>query len=128
MAVSDECKIRFQELKTKTSHSSIVFKIDESLLAVAVERLGKPEESYDDFAASLPADDCRYAVFLYFDSVGKSTIFFFSWSPDTSRVRTKMIYASTKDRFKKELDGIQVVLEATDPSEMSFDIVKDRAL
>ena len=39
-----------------------------------------------------------------------------------------MLYASSKDRFKRELDGIQVELQATDPSEMSFDIIKSRAL
>lgn len=48
-------------------------------------------------------------------------------SPDTSRVRMKMVYASSKDRFKRELEGIQVELQATDPSEMSFDIIKARA-
>ena len=49
-------------------------------------------------------------------------------SPDTSKVRSKMVYASSKDRFKRELDGIQVELQATDPSEMSLDIIKGRAL
>lgn len=49
-------------------------------------------------------------------------------APDTSRVRSKMLYASSKDRFKRELDGIQVELQATDPSEMSLDIVKGRAI
>lgn len=49
-------------------------------------------------------------------------------APDTSRVRSKMLYASSKDRFKRELDGIQVELQATDPSEMSMDIIKSRAL
>lgn len=39
-----------------------------------------------------------------------------------------MVYASSKDRFKRELDGIQVELQATDPSEMSIDIVKSRAI
>ncbi|KAH0872165.1 hypothetical protein HID58_069527 [Brassica napus] len=28
--------------------------------------------------------------------------------PDTDKVRSKMIYASSNDRFKRELDGIQV--------------------
>lgn len=38
-----------------------------------------------------------------------------------------MVYASSKDRFKRELDGIQYELQATDSSEMSLDIVKARA-
>ena len=39
-----------------------------------------------------------------------------------------MVYASSKDRFKRELDGIQVELQATDPSEMSPNIIKEWAL
>ena len=37
-----------------------------------------------------------------------------------------MIYASSKERFKRELDGIQVELQATDPGEVGID-VKGRA-
>lgn len=56
-------------------------------------------------------------------------IYIYIWrSPDTSKVRSKMLYASSKDRFKRELDGIQVELQATDPSEMSMDIIKSRAI
>uniref|UniRef100_A0A5B6ZUI7 ADF-H domain-containing protein n=1 Tax=Davidia involucrata TaxID=16924 RepID=A0A5B6ZUI7_DAVIN len=131
MAVSDECKLKFLELKAKRNFRFIVFKIEEKIQQVMVEKLGKPDESYDDFAASLPANECRYAVYDYDfttnENCQKSKIFFIAWSPDPSRVRSKMLYASSKDRFKRELDGIQVELQATDPSEMSFDIVKARA-
>lgn len=48
-------------------------------------------------------------------------------SPDTARVRSKMIYASSKDRFKRELDGIQIELQATDPTEIGLDVIKSRA-
>ncbi|PKI55240.1 hypothetical protein CRG98_024357 [Punica granatum] len=121
MAVHDDCKLRFLELKAKRSFRFIVFKIDEKI-----------QQSYEDFAASLPANECRYAVFDYDftteENCQKSKIFFIAWSPDTSRVRSKMLYASSKDRFKRELDGIQVELQATDPSEMSMDIIKGRAM
>ncbi|XP_062227439.1 uncharacterized protein LOC133925577 [Phragmites australis] len=132
MAVSDECKHKFQDLKAKRSFRFITFKIDEQTQQVVVDRLGQPGDTYDDFAASMPASECRYAVydfdFVTDENCQKSKIFFVSWSPDTSRVRSKMLYASSKDRFKRELDGIQVELQATDPSEMSMDIVKARAL
>ncbi|XP_074367815.1 actin-depolymerizing factor 7 [Apium graveolens] len=130
MAVEDDCKLKFLDLKTKRNYRFIVFKIDEQ--QVVVEKLGSPDESYDDFTASLPADECRYAVFDFDfvskENVQKSKIVFVAWSPDTSKVRMKMVYASSKDRFKRELDGIQVELQATDPSEMSLDIVKARAI
>ncbi|XP_061369524.1 actin-depolymerizing factor 7 isoform X1 [Gastrolobium bilobum] len=130
MAVADDCKLKFLELKAKRNYRFIVFKIDNQ--EVVVEKLGSPEETYEDFTASLPPNECRYAVFdfdfITNENIQKSKIFFIAWSPDTSRVRQKMVYASSKDRFKRELDGIQVELQATDPSEMSFDIIKSRAM
>ncbi|KAM7264571.1 hypothetical protein ACFE04_002254 [Oxalis oulophora] len=118
MAVDDACKLTFLELKAKRAHRFIVFKIEEKQKQVIVEKSGQPELTYDDFTASLPADECRYAVFDfdYFtdENVPKSRIFFLAWSPDTARVRNKMIYASSKDRFKRELDGIQVELQYGD--------------
>ncbi|XP_019440082.1 PREDICTED: actin-depolymerizing factor 3-like [Lupinus angustifolius] len=131
MAVNDDCKLRFMELKTKRTHRFIVYKIEEKQKQVIVEKLGEPTEGYEDFTASLPADECRYAVYdfeyLTEGNVPKSRIFFIAWSPDTSRVRSKMIYASSKDRFKRELDGIQIELQATDPTEMGLDVFKSRA-
>ncbi|OWM64234.1 hypothetical protein CDL15_Pgr018806 [Punica granatum] len=132
MAVHDDCKLKFLELKAKRNFRFIVFKIDEKIQQVAIEKLGDPNETYDDFTASLPADECRYAVydfdFTTEENCQKSKIFFVAWSPDTARVRSKMLYASSKDRFKRELDGIQIELQATDPSEMSMDIIKARAI
>nr|XP_010910598.1 actin-depolymerizing factor [Elaeis guineensis] len=132
IAVDDECKLKFLELKAKRNFRFIVFKIDEKIQQVTVERLGQPDESYDDFTACLPPNECRYAVFDFDfvtdENCQKSKIFFIAWSPDTSKVRSKMVYASSKDRFKRELDGIQVELQATDPSEMSMDVVKGRAI
>ncbi|KAK9123196.1 hypothetical protein Sjap_012798 [Stephania japonica] len=133
IAVHDECKLKFLELKAKRTYRFIVFKIEEKQKQkqVIVEKVGEPAESYEDFTATLPADECRYAVydfdFVTAENCQKSRIFFIAWSPDTSKVRSKMIYASSKDRFKRELDGIQVELQATDPTEMGLDVIRSRA-
>ncbi|KAK8518427.1 hypothetical protein V6N13_027903 [Hibiscus sabdariffa] len=132
IAVNDNCKAKFLELKAKRNHRYIVFKIEDATQQVVVEKLGAPNDKYEDLIASMPASECRYAVFdLDFttnENCQKSKIIFIAWSPDTSRVRSKMVYASSKDRFRKELDGVQVELQATDLSEMSYDIVKERAI
>ncbi|KAK8495807.1 hypothetical protein V6N13_026319 [Hibiscus sabdariffa] len=132
IAVNDNCKAKFLELKAKRNHRYIVFKIEDATQQVVVEKLGAPNDKYEDLIASLPASECRYAVFdLDFttnENCQKSKIIFIAWAPDTSRVRSKMVYASSKDRFRKELDGVQVELQATDLSEMSYDIVKERAI
>ncbi|KAI4378150.1 hypothetical protein MLD38_015672 [Melastoma candidum] len=130
MAVNDECKLKFLELKAKRIYRFITFRIQNQ--QVVIDVLGSSDKTYDDFTASLPADECRYAVydfdFTTDENCQKSKIFFIAWSPDTAKIRSKMVYASSKDRFKRELDGIQVELQATDPSEMSIDIIKSRAL
>ncbi|CAD6334852.1 unnamed protein product [Miscanthus lutarioriparius] len=131
MAVDDDCKRRFLELKAKRTHRFIIYKIDEKKKMVVVEQVGEPVLNYDDFAASLPTNECRYAIFDYDfiteENCQKSKIFFIAWSPDTARVRSKMIYASSKERFKRELDGIQVELQATDSAEVGLDVIQGRA-
>lgn len=131
MAVDDDCKLKFLELKAKRTHRFIIFKLDEKLKQIMVEKLGEPTMSYEDFAASLPENECRYAIydfdFVTEENCQKSKIFFIAWSPDIARVRNKMLYASSKDRFKRELDGIQVELQATDPTEMDLDVIRSRA-
>jgi len=83
MAVHDDCKLKFLELKAKRTYRSIVFKIEEKLKQVIVEKLGEPAQSYEDFTASIPADECRYAVydfdFMTAENVQKSRIFFIAW-------------------------------------------------
>ena len=83
LAVSDECKVKFQELKARRSFRFIVFKIDDKDMEIKVERLGDPTQGYGDFTDSLPADECRYAIydldFTTVENCQKSKIFFFSW-------------------------------------------------
>ncbi|XLU20455.1 hypothetical protein S245_056521 [Arachis hypogaea] len=80
MAVHDDCKLRFLELKTKRTHRFIVFKIEENQKQVIVEKLGEPAQGYKDFAACLPPNECHYAIydfkFLSEGNVPKSRIFF----------------------------------------------------
>ena len=83
MAVHDECKLKFLELKAKRAYRYIVFKIEEKQKQVVVEKLGEPATGYDDFTASLPADECRYAIydfdFVTEENCQKSKIFFIAW-------------------------------------------------
>lgn len=83
MAVHDDCKLKFLELKAKRTYRFIVFKIEEKQKQVLVEKLGEPTESYENFTANLPADECRYAVYDYDfvteENVQKSKIIFIAW-------------------------------------------------
>ncbi|KAK4424064.1 Actin-depolymerizing factor 5 [Sesamum alatum] len=130
MRVTEECKKSFMEMKWKKVHRYIVFKIDERSKKMTVDKVGAAAEGYDDLAAALPIDDCRYAVFDFdfvtVDNCRKSKIFFIAWSPSASRIRAKMLYATSKDGLRRALDGIHYELQATDPTEMGFDVIQDR--
>ncbi|XP_010467395.1 PREDICTED: actin-depolymerizing factor 5 [Camelina sativa] len=131
MRVTDECTSSFMEMKWKKIHRYIVFKIDEKSRKVTVDKVGGAGENYHDLTASLPVDDCRYAVFDFdfvtVDNCRKSKIFFISWSPEASRIRAKILYATSKAGLRRVLEGIHYELQATDPTEMGFDIIQDRA-
>ncbi|CAA7017375.1 unnamed protein product [Microthlaspi erraticum] len=133
MQMSDDCKIKFLELKEKRTYRFIVFKINKDDEIVQIDKIGNSEETtYDDFTSYLPYDECRFAVydfdFTTEDNCQKRKIFFIGWFPDASTPRNKMLYASSKDSIKTALDGIEVDLLVTEPNEMSLDIMKERAL
>ena len=81
MGVNDECKLKFVELKAQRNYWFIIFKIEDQ--EVVVEKLGSPDETYEDFTESLPANECRYVVydfdFITDENCQKSKIFFIAW-------------------------------------------------
>ncbi|KAG7559824.1 Actin-depolymerizing factor homology domain [Arabidopsis thaliana x Arabidopsis arenosa] len=125
MVVHDDCILKFLELKESRTFRSIVYKIEDNM-QVIVEKLGEHEQSYEEFVNSLPADECRYAIFDIEFVPGERKICFIAWSPETASMRNKMIYASSKDKFKRELDGIQVEFHATNPTEIGLDVISRR--
>ncbi|KAL7177663.1 hypothetical protein ACSBR2_030928 [Camellia fascicularis] len=131
MDVAELSKSTYMELQWKKVHRYVIFMIDEKKNEVVVEKTGSPAESYDDFAASLPENDCRYAVydfdFVTSENCQRSKIFFIAWSPSVSRIRAKMLYATSKARFRRELEGIHYEIQATDPTEMDLEVIRDRA-
>lgn len=48
-------------------------------------------------------------------------------SPAASRIRAKMLYATSKDGLRRVLDGISYEVQATDPTEMGIDVIKHKA-
>ncbi|KAG0467081.1 hypothetical protein HPP92_018661 [Vanilla planifolia] len=131
MGVANHCRDTFLELQRKKAYRYVIFKIDEKQKEVVVEKTGGSTESYDDFMASLPEKDCRYAVydfdFVTEENCQKSKIFFIAWSPSVSRIRAKMLYATSKERFRREMDGVHYEIQATDPTELDIEILRDRA-
>lgn len=67
---------------------------------------------------------------FFFQSVDSPFFHFFFYcrAPETSRIKSKMVYASSKENFKRRLVGLSKEVQATDASEVAFDIVRDQML
>jgi len=110
----------------KHAYRYIIYKISDDNTRIVVAEKATSDKSYDDFVKNLPENDCRYAVFdMEFTAQGmtKQKICLFVWSPDTSPIRQKMLYASSKDAIKKKLIGFAKEIQCTDHEELDMDNV-----
>ena len=119
------------ELKLRKKFRYIIYKLNEDNTSIVIEKKVESCEKYENFLGELPEDDCRYAVydFEFEKSPGegiRNKICFIVWVPDTSKVRQKMLYASSKDAIRKKLAGVATEIQATDMSEVSHEAVREK--
>ena len=48
------------------------------------------------------------------------------WSPDTAPIKSKMVYASSKDSIKRSFNGIGTEIQGTDYAEGSYETVLEK--
>jgi len=104
----------------------IIFTLNNTKTEVVVLKTSQSTD-YEKFLSDLPETECRWAIydFEYDNGEGKrNKLLFYSWSPDTSRIKEKMVYAASKDALRKALDGIAAEIQGTDSSEVSFETVR----
>lgn len=129
VAVCDEVVESYQSLKLGHKHKYVIFKLNDDLTEVVVDFKAEANATYDDFVGKLPENDCRYVVFDFEYNAGegqRNKILFVVWAPDTAKIKSKMLYASTKDSVRKKLVGIGAEVQATDLSEIDYDSVFER--
>jgi cofilin len=125
--VADECVTAFNEMKQKKQSRFVIFKIVNNE-AVKVAHVSERTATYDDFVAYLnqDKDDPFYAVFdfeMEAEGVTRGKLLLLSWIPDTAKVRSKMVYASTKESLKAKIDGGLMDIQANDFSSICYDAV-----
>ncbi|XP_063045772.1 cofilin-1 [Engraulis encrasicolus] len=71
---------------------------------------GDSGDPYTKLIQMLPEKDCRYALYdATFETkeTKKEDLVFIFWAPETAPLKSKMIYASSKDAIKKKFTGIK---------------------
>jgi len=129
VGVANDAIEAFQDLKLRKKYRFIVYKMNDAMTEIIVEKT-VADAQYDDFVKSLPAAECRYCVYDFqYDTSGegvRNKILFYVWSPDNSKIKQKMLYAASKDALRKKLDGIYTEIQCTDLSEVSYETVLDK--
>lgn len=129
VTVADESLTAFNDLKLGKKYKFILFGLNDDKTQIVVKETSI-DSSYDAFLEKLPENECLYAVYDFeyeIPNEGKrSKIVFFTWSPDTAPIRSKMVYASSKDALRKSLNGVASDIQGTDFSEVSYDDVLDK--
>ena len=130
VAVADESLTAFNDLKLGQKYKFILYGLNDAKTEIVVKETST-DASYDAFLEKLPENDCLYAVYDFeyqiSESEGKrSKIVFITWSPDTAPIRSKMVYAASKDALRRALNGIYADVQGTDFSEVAYDVILEK--
>ncbi|KAF8478103.1 actin depolymerizing factor, partial [Russula ochroleuca] len=124
VSVNPDCLDVFQELKLKKTSKYIIFILNKEKTEIIVEKKSTSKD-YDDFIADLPENECRWGVYdLEFEKEEggrRNKIVFYQWSPDTAKIKDKMVTASSRDALRRSLVGIAIEIQGTDYSEVAFE-------
>ena len=118
----------YQDIQLGHKHRFVLYKRSFGDVSIVVDKTAPPSATFNDFVASLPANECRYAIFDFEYELSaadglRQKILFVVWAPDTAKIKDKMLTASSKDALKKKLVGISVEVQATDLSEITKESV-----
>lgn len=122
----------YRELTSTTGKSLkyIVFSMNAANTEIVVAKTSESKD-YAEFVDQLPENDCRYAVYDFeYEKAGgegvRNKICFIHWSPDTAKIKSKMVSASSKETIKRALSGVGIEVQATDFSEVEYDAVLEK--
>ncbi|KAM9376626.1 cofilin-1 [Pholidichthys leucotaenia] len=132
--VTDEVVCEFNDMKVRKAQANeeekkkrkkaIIFCMSKDLKNIVPDEgkhicLGElgctVDDPYDHFVKMLPSDDCRYALYdatYETKETKKEDLIFIFWAPESAPLKSKMLYASSKDAIKKKFEGIKHEVQA----------------
>ena len=93
--------------------------------ALAIHALGKPEETFEDFAKHFPEEEPRYGIFdlevKYPDGHTSSKICFYMYCPDKCpKMMVRMQYSACKDWVKGQFSAIAKEFQVNDKANLTL--------
>lgn len=130
--VLDEVTEAFNEIKLGHKWRYVTFRISDDMKEIITEGKGEKKDTpneYETFLESLPADEPRYVVYDFHyqlaDGGQRDDVIMISWCPDTTKVKKKMLHASSKDALVKKLQYGGKPFQATEVSDITKEVVME---
>lgn len=132
--INDKCVVEHKAMRARV-HYAIVLCVNDNVDEVIVEKVYKAQPDGDVKAmwnkvtSELPDEDVRILIcdFAWRNSaaVQSSKIILLHWNPDNAASKSKVVYASTRERIVETLD-IENSMQVSDRDEMEYDVVKNQ--
>ena len=105
----------------------VTYKLNDKMDQIVIDKVGEVGKGFDDMVGNLPEKEPRYAVVevkvTTSDDRETSKLVFLTWIPDGIKVRQRMVYAGSKATLQADLDGIGIVINANDLSDLDYETV-----
>ncbi|KAH7183197.1 uncharacterized protein B0J16DRAFT_345537 [Fusarium flagelliforme] len=127
VTVNESVLKEFEKVKYMTS-AYAVFKLSHDNTEFVVDTTGN-DHDWETFLGALPENEPRLAVSDFRYKIGdeeRNKMVYVVWSPEDAKVKSKMVYANTRGTLRQYLAGISREIEASELSELSYDVVLGR--
>ncbi|WP_170990738.1 hypothetical protein [Herbidospora galbida] len=117
----------YSDMVDDRSVDYVIYKIDDDGSTIVPEKSG---DGYDDFLASLPADECRWGLCeMDLGSYGALCSFepvFFTWLPPAAPEAQRALYERSSGLLSQEFDVVVVSTTVSGPAEASHEALVNR--
>ncbi|XP_062256679.1 non-muscle cofilin 1-like [Platichthys flesus] len=137
---SDEVTTIYNEMRLVKNDANqleririVVFEIKDSQIqptkTFRQKDLTDVENVYKVFLEQMPSGECCYLLYdCHFETKDspKEELVLVMWTPDTSKCKDKMVYASSKQYIRKAMPGIKHEMEFNDASDYEIETFADK--
>jgi len=135
--LAEGCTMAWNDIQKNKKHRYVTFMIknDEEIV---VDKIGARSNTYDDFKNDIQqkdgkCDDCRYGLYDYEysvntygeESITRAKTFLMNWSPDSAKVKKKMLYSASFESVKKAFVGVGKIIQANGIDDLEQSTVEE---
>lgn len=131
---SEEQIKEYNTLKINPSLRCLIYSISKDEKSIENVFQAGRDFLYKDLYEQLPSNEPRFVLYDFdYETDEKpprktNKLLLIFWCPDSSSIKKKFVFASSKESIKRSFTGIQKDIQASDLSEIDYDVVRKELL